>query len=228
MKALTPSDRFVPWAQELPESWSLTPLKYCVGINNEVLPESTDGHYEFKYIDISTVTATGRINEPTPLTFDAAPSRARRVVRNGDTVVSTVRTYLKAIAFIEGDARDLICSTGFAVLRPCSFVWPKFLFYWARSAFFVDEVCARAVGVSYPAINALEIGCLPFPRIPLEQQKDVAVYLDASLARIDTMIERATSLTSSAMPNSGMILEYRDALITAAVTGKIDVRGEVA
>lgn len=228
MRPVTPSDRYVPWACEMPRSWEPRPLKYCVRINSNVLSESTDGRYEFRYIDIGTVTSHGRITEPAVLTFDEAPSRARRVVQHGDTIISTVRTYLKAIAFIDEDANNLVCSTGFAVLRPRPFVCPKFLFYWVRSSFLVDEICARSVGVSYPAINALEIGCLPFPMLNCEHQRDIASYLDAELSRVDAMIDRATSLISSAGSNGGMFADYRDALITAAVMGKIDVGSEAS
>jgi type I restriction enzyme S subunit len=224
VKALTPGDRYVPWFGNLFGSWEWKPLKYCIHINSEVLPENTSGHYEFRYIDISCVTSTGYISSPETLTFDTAPSRARRVVRKGDTIVSTVRTYLKAIAFIENDATDLICSTGFAVLRPRVFVLPKFLFYWARSSYFVDEICARSVGVSYPAINALEIGSLPFPMLPIAKQQEIVEFVDRKLTWIDSMMDKALSLVTSAGVNGGILVEYRDALITAAVTGKIDAR----
>lgn len=226
--ALTPSDRYVPWIADLPDSWETKSLKYCVQINCEVLPESTYGHYEFKYIDISCVTSTGRINDPEPLFFDNAPSRARRVVRKGDTIISTVRTYLKAIAFIDSDSADLICSTGFAVLRPRPLLLPKFLFYWTRSSPFVDEICARSVGVSYPAINALEIGNLPIPVLAKDRQQRIISYLDQHLATVDSMMEKASSLITTASTNGGMITEYRDALITAVVTGRIDVGKEVS
>jgi type I restriction enzyme S subunit len=228
MKAMVPDDRYVPWINNLPNSWKTKPVKYCIQINREVLPESTPGHYEFKYIDISCVTSTGRINDPEPLTFDIAPSRARRIVRKGDTIVSTVRTYLKAIAFIEADSSHLVCSTGFAVLRPSFPLLPKFLFYWTRSSYFVDEICARSVGVSYPAINALEIGSLPIPILPQQIQQDIVDYLDRHLATVDLMMEKASSLIAADAANGGMITDYRDALITAAVSGKIDVRKEVA
>lgn len=228
MTPVTPGDRFVPWRNELPASWEVRPLKYNIAINPQVLLESTPGRYDFRYIDISSVTSTGRIEPSEPMTFDDAPTRARRIVRNGDTIISTVRTYLKAIAHIEQDDQDLICSTGFAVLRPGSSVWPKFLFYWVRSSMFVDEICARSVGVSYPAVNAWEIGNLPWPVLPIRTQRAIATYLDGALKKVDAMLEEAYALVAPATSDGGLISDYRDALITAAVTGKIDVGKEVA
>jgi len=227
VRVLTPSDRYVPWIHDLPSGWVVNPLKYWVDINCEALPESTDGGYEFRYIDISCVTTTGQIYDPELLTFDTAPTRARRIVRKGDTIVSTVRTYLKAIAFIDDDSSNLVCSTGFAVLRPYGSILPKFLFYWTRSSYFVDEVCARSVGVGYPAINALEIGSLPIPILPQERQAKMVKYLDRRLESVDSLIAIGSLLVTSSSSNGGLITEYRDSLITAVMSGKIDVRGEV-
>jgi type I restriction enzyme, S subunit len=60
----------------------------------------------------------GRIVEREQLTFGSAPSRARRIVRDGDVIVSTVRTYLRAIAPISDPDPGTVVSTGFAVVRP--------------------------------------------------------------------------------------------------------------
>ncbi|MBN1459786.1 MAG: restriction endonuclease subunit S [Armatimonadetes bacterium] len=223
MRPLTPGDRFVPWLNELPSPWECQPIKYSVSINPEALPESTPARYEFRYIDISSVGSTGRVEPSEPMAFDDAPTRARRIVRAGDTIVSTVRTYLKAIAYIEDDDQDLICSTGFAVLRPRPSLWPKFLFYWVRSTLFVDEICARSVGVSYPAINAWEIGSLPCPVLPFAEQQAIAAYLDDAMQKVDAMLDEACNLVHPVTANGGLMAQYRDALIGAAVTGRIDV-----
>src|SRR5207302_731799 len=116
---------------------------------------------------ISTVSSDGAIGEPQTMRFADAPSRARRVVRAGDTIVATVRTYLEAIALIPQALDGQICSTGFAVLRSGRDIEPRFLAYWARSRPIVGEIVARSVGVSYPAINASELGHLRVPDVTL-------------------------------------------------------------
>ena len=69
-------------------------LKYAVDINTRGLAEDTDPDYEFRYLDIGSIGRGEVVADPDPTTFAEAPSRARRVVRPGDTIVSTVRTYL--------------------------------------------------------------------------------------------------------------------------------------
>ena len=115
----------VPSLRDVPGHWEVRRLKNWVSINADALPETTDPSYRFNYIEIGSVSDGSLTEEPKRIAFRDAPSRARRVVRQGDTIVSTVRTYLKAVWFAE-TATNLICSTGFAVLSPKPNTVPKF------------------------------------------------------------------------------------------------------
>jgi hypothetical protein len=75
-------------------------------INRCVLPETTSAERLLEYVDIGSVESCGRITDVASVTFEAAPSRARRVPSRGDTIVSTVRTYLRAVAFIDNPSAD--------------------------------------------------------------------------------------------------------------------------
>jgi type I restriction enzyme S subunit len=76
-------------------------LKYAATINDESLTEATEPDYELQYIDIGNVDSYGTVHDVVAYKFEDAPSRARRIARHGDVIVSTVRTYLQAIAPIE-------------------------------------------------------------------------------------------------------------------------------
>lgn len=165
------------------------PLKRIVGINLQTLPETTEPGFEFRYVDIGAVGRGQLISEPEPTFFSAAPSRARRLVRRGDTIVSTVRTYLRAVWPVRDSATDLVVSTGFAVLTPSPSIDPRYLGWLAQSDVVVEEVVARSVGVSYPAINPSDIGTVRVPLPPLARQRAIADYLDRETARIDALIE---------------------------------------
>lgn len=166
----------------------MTRLKDIAILNREVLPESTEAGHTFRYVDIGSVDRIGRITGVEVLRFEDAPSRARRLVQPGDSILSTVRTYLRAIAHIEHDAEDLVVSTGFATVTPRPDVHPRFLFWTIRSDVFIEDVVARSVGVSYPAITATELGTLQTPLPPLEDQRRTADFLDAETTRIDDLI----------------------------------------
>lgn len=106
----------VEWLGEVPEHWEVKREKYASTINNDVVSETTNPNYEILYVEISSVDPVNGIIKKEPLAFEEAPSRARRIVRDGDTIVSTVRTYLKAIAPIKKPEENLIVSTGFEYL----------------------------------------------------------------------------------------------------------------
>ncbi len=214
-------DSGIEWLGEVPEHWEFKPIKYLVDIDSEKLKDSEDPDLELEYIDIGSVDSEGNINNKESMRFEKAPSRARRVVKKGDTILATVRTYLKAIAYIDYDFNTLqICSTGFAVLRPKE-VLPRFLFYWVRSDYFIGEIVSRSVGVSYPAISSSEIGNLPIPDLAVDEQKQIASLIDNEIVRIDRIKEKIKTAIE-------LLTEYRSSLITQAVTGKIDVRDEVS
>lgn len=165
-------------------------LKFLVKINQEALDEGTDPAFGFRYLDIGAVGRGDLVEDPQEVTFSQAPSRARRVVHEGDTIISTVRTYLRAVWPVAGPTEDLIVSTGFAVLTPTAKLYPKYLGWLAQSDLVVEEVVSRSVGVSYPAINASEIGDIRVPIPTKAQQRAIADYLDSETARIDGLIEK--------------------------------------
>lgn len=210
-------DSGVEWLGELPAHWDVVRLKHQASINDEVLPETTEPGLEISYVDISSVDATKGIVATRSVSFDRAPSRARRVVRDGDTIVSTVRTYLRAVAPVRNPRKNTIVSTGFAVVRPRG-VTPAFLSWVLREAGFIDALVSRSVGVSYPAVSPFEIGRLAVPLPTKEEQQTIAEFLENETARIDSTVASVEAAIER-------LQEYRFALITAAVTGQIDVRG---
>lgn len=163
-------------------------LKYAATLNDEALSESIDPDFNLSYIDIGNVDSHGKIHGAVSYKFKDAPSRARRVVRHGDVIISTVRTYLQAIAPIESPAENLVVSTGFAVVRPSANLYAGFCKYALRENRFLQEVVSRSTGVSYPAINSSDLGDIPINLPPLENQKQIACYLDREISRIDNLI----------------------------------------
>lgn len=210
-------DSGIEWLGEIPEHWEVKPLKYFVTTNDEALSNNVDKDYNLKYIDIGNVNSDGVINEIVNYKFKDAPSRARRIVKSGDVIISTVRTYLKAIAKIEND-EDLIVSTGFAVLRPKSIIISDFLNLAIRANYFIETICANSFGVSYPSINSSKLVTLKLS-VPsaLKEQEAIVNFIENETFLIDkTIFTIQKEIT--------LVEEYKTALIAEAVTGKIDVR----
>jgi type I restriction enzyme S subunit len=196
-----------------PVDW--VPIKYLASINKNSLPENTDPDFEFIYIDISQINGGYLSGDPERIHFVDAPSRARRLVSSGDTIVSTVRTYLRAVWTVDDNANDYVVSTGFAVLTPEKIAHGYFS-WWMQSSVFIEETVARSTGVSYPAINASELGEFKM-RVPSsDQQQQIADFLDRETNRIDAIIGKCRESVA-------LLRERRQALVTAAVTGELEV-----
>lgn len=178
----------IKWIGDIPDHWSIKRIKEVSLINRGTLSDQTPEDYEFDYVDISSVTYGEKGYLTEKIIFSEAPSRARRIVKKHDTLISTVRTYLKAVTHIEGAVNDLIASTGFAVITPKKSVHEKYQSYLLTSDFLIDEIFALSTGVSYPAVKASIIGNLFFLLPPLSEQKDIADYLDAKITSIDNKI----------------------------------------
>ena len=218
---LDPSPRLKPsgveWLGDVPEHWDVRRLRFVASINDDALTDGEDPLRSISYVDISSVDATLGVTRFDEMVFEDAPSRARRLVQDGDTIVSTVRTYLRAIAPITNPKPEMVVSTGFAVVRPIN-LDADFASWVLREQGLVDEIVARSVGVSYPAINAPEIGNLAVPIPPVGERRAIADFLEMSTRLNDELRHQIENAIER-------LLEYRAALITAAVTGKIDVRG---
>ena len=182
--------------------------------NDDVLSDSTPSDYMIDYIEISDVDAVAGVRGRSELEFSAAPSRARRRVRDGDVIVSTVRTYLRAIAALESPSANTVVSTGFAVMRPRA-VHAGYLAHLFRAEFLVNQIIARSVGVSYPAINASEISHLNVPVPSPDEQSAIVAFLDHETAKIDALVAEQERLIA-------LLKEKRQAVISHAVTKGLD------
>ena len=207
-------DSGIEWIGQIPATWKLIPLKYKVFLNQETLSETTEKEYEFDYIEIGSVNLQEGIKQYEHIKFVDAPSRARRIVKKNDIIVSTVRTYLKAIAQVP-DRTDLVASTGFAVLTPHD-IYADYLAYMIKTDYFTETVTSNSVGVSYPAINASEL--IGFKIIfPSEnEQIEIARFLDAKCTEIDVLITKKESFVEE-------MEAYKKSLIYEYVTGKKEV-----
>jgi type I restriction enzyme S subunit len=209
-------DSGIEWLGEIPEHWETQKLKRVVSCNDETLSENIDKGQIINYIEIGNVSLEKGIEQYETLIFSEAPSRARRIVRKNDVIISTVRTYLKAIAQIDDIHDGFIASTGFAVLRPIK-VLSSFLGAVVSCENFVDEVISRSVGVSYPAINASDLINIEIPFPSQKEQDDIALFIEENTKHIDIGIEKIIESIEK-------LKLYRQSIISEAVTGKVDVR----
>lgn len=172
------------------EKWKVSPIIECpVKLNHETRnPANENPNDEFQYLDISSVEGgTGRILGTQKLLGRDAPSRARRVIRQGNIVMSTVRPNLKSFTIIPPELDNQICSTGFAVFSCHSDIDPKFLLHQMFSNYFVDQCIESMKGGHYPAVNEKNLQQINLILPPLPEQRRIVAYLDALQAKVDVL-----------------------------------------
>lgn len=161
----------------IPEGWKITSYKDIADINSDSIKVDKFEHDTIQYIDIASIQTTGKIEKPAEIKLDEAPSRAKRIVHDGDILVSTVRPYLRSFAYVEEASDNLIASTGYAVLSPKSKVDGKFIYQTILTSRFIDNLNARLRGSNYPAVSSKDVGemLLLLPSLP--EQKKIAEIL---------------------------------------------------
>lgn len=156
--------------------------KFLIGDIAEINAESLKKNHSLssiKYLDTSSVTEN-RFDEAEILEVTKAPSRAKRIVRDKDIIISTVRPNLKHFGFIEKPDDNLIVSTGFAVIR-CNhnIVEPRYLYFYLSLNKTTDYLAIIAEGstTTYPSIKPSVIADMEVELPSLPTQKKIAHIL---------------------------------------------------
>ncbi len=161
----------------LPKDWAIQKFSDVAEIDPESLTDNTDPSHSFKYIDLGSVKE-GKIRIPAEeIQFHEAPSRARKIVKNSDILMSTVRTYLNGFARIEDDVETIVCSTGFSVIRASNQVDSLYIYEFLFTYLLAKQVHARLVGSNYPAINSRDVRLLHIPWPSLEERRRIGKVL---------------------------------------------------
>jgi len=159
-------------------------VKDVADINSRTINKQYE-HAEIEYLDTSS-TDNGQILEWQKLSLEEAPSRAKRILRKNDIVISTVRPNLKHFAILDKVNDNSVGSTGYAVITAtkCN---PKFLYYQLTTDE-VTEYLSRIADSSvstYPSIRPEIIANLELSFPDIEEQQKIAEVLGALDERIE-------------------------------------------
>lgn len=212
-KGLNPNapmkDSEVDWLGEVPEHWEVQRLKFCVALKN-IKVESKET--ELLYMGLENVESqTGKLlyDFDSPTNSDGIGN----YFKEGDVLFGKLRPYL-AKSYVASSTG--FCSTEFLILEPYNYL-PYFLNATCLSDGFIKLVDSSTYGSKMPRANWDFIGNIEVPIPPLNEQSQIIEELDRRIKRLDSMVTTTHKTIDK-------LNEYRTALITAAVTGKIDVR----
>lgn len=182
--------------------WKVKRLGEIADVDPENLSSETNPDYSFKYISLENVDR-GTLQGYSEQVFRTAPSRARRKVRKGDVLISTVRPNLKSHLIIRDEVFDVICSTGFSVVRCKSGIAdPLFVYFHLFSSHVEQQIEAMLTGSNYPSINSGDVKELQIPCPPLPEQQAIATALsdvDDLIAKLEALITKKRNIKEAAM-----------------------------
>lgn len=197
--------------EQVPSGWSTATIETVRIDTEQVKPEHDK---EFAYIDISSIDRFRKlITSPQRIYGSNAPSRARKLVKEGDILVALTRPNLNAVAMIPADLDGEIASTGFEVLRPHG-IEARWLYYFVRTAEFIEAMSQLVQGALYPAVRGKDVLSTPIPIAPISEQRRIADKLDRVLARVDAANEHLSRVEP-------LIKRFRQSVLAAATSGRL-------
>jgi type I restriction enzyme S subunit len=227
-KGLDPSvpmkDSGVEWIGEIPEGWEVKRLKFTCKINpskSEIQKISDDELVSF--LPMELVSEEGELELGEIKRKDEVYS-GFTYFRNDDVIVAKITPCFE-------NGKGALCqnlkngvgfgSTEFHVLRALNGTNPKFLYHLTRSNMFKkigESMMFGAAGQKRVPTDFIQNFVFGLP--PIEEQIQISEFLDKQTTQFDELIAKSKAQIT-------LLEEKRQALITATVTGKIDVRSEV-
>ncbi len=192
-----------------PVGWSRSTLTALAGMNPESW--SRKNHPEvIEYVDLAN-TKWGRIEATQRFDWKDAPSRAKRVLRPGDTIVGMVRPGNGSFAYI-GDS-SVTGSTGFAVLRPIERRYRALVYLSATAPENIQRLANLADGAAYPAVRPEVVGAT-----------EIAFPDDAVIPSFSALVSPILEQLVSNKREDNTLAQTRDMLLPRLMSGEIRLR----
>ena len=195
---------------EIPEGWEVKPLGDVAHLNPESWSK-TNNTASVEYVDLAN-TKWGVIESTQLFSWKDAPSRARRVLRSGDTIVGTVRPGNGSYSLIGNDG--LTGSTGFAVLRPLHPRFRELIYLSATALDNIEWLAHRADGAAYPAVR---------PEVVSEAEVAIPAADTGVLDWFSKTVGAFLDKIESVKAESRALSVKRDVLLPGLVSGEVQM-----
>jgi type I restriction enzyme S subunit len=197
---------------DLPLNWAKVQLSDITTDAQQRVPLADEA---IRYIDIGSVDrSTKSIVSLQELFGKDAPSRARKKVATGDTLVSMTRPNLNAVALVPKKLDGAIASTGFDVLRPLAGIDPRWIAYLVRTEAFVNAMSTLVHGAVYPAVRSKDVRAHVVPLAPQAEQTRITDQLDTLIIRIQACSDRFDAIPA-------LLKRFRQTVYMAATSGRL-------
>ncbi|WIV12818.1 restriction endonuclease subunit S [Proteiniborus sp. MB09-C3] len=204
-------DSGIEWIGEIPEHWDIRRIKYLSNIRNV---KASDGDNDKTYVGLESIESkTGKLLTNNNDEQQAVGETAN-IFRKGDVLFGKLRPYLAKCIVADFNGR---CTSELLVLRTASNMLPEYLYLFMLSPIFIDVVNSSTYGAKMPRASWDFIGNLKVPLPNIKEQEEIVEYLIKLTNNMDDLISDISTQIQK-------LKEYRQSLISEAVTGKVDVR----
>lgn len=216
----------VKWLGDVPEHWIVRRLKHLVyegiaGPYGSSLTKSMYSSSGYRVYGQQQVIPDDFNVGDYYISPDKFAEMARYAVRPNDILISVMGTIGRA-ALVPIDVEPGIINPRLVLYRAIDEeIYPRYLQLFINNPTSQRYFSLVAQGTTMEGLNMVSIGELQVPLPPREEQAEIITYLDKAVGKIDTLIAKAQQAIT-------LQREHRTALISAAVTGKIDVRNEIS
>jgi type I restriction enzyme S subunit len=216
----------VEWLGEVPAHWEMRRLKQaCTATPSNVDKKSHEGEEQVRLCNYVDVYYNDEITEAIDFMVATASDAqiAKFTLRAGDTIItkdSETADDIAIAAFVPRDLPGVVCGYHLSMIRPKRSADGRFIKWLFGSRYAKGCFAVRANGLTRVGLGQHDLENIDFAFPPLEEQRAIATFLARETAKIDTLVAQAESAIS-------LLTERRSALISAAVTGQIDVRNAV-
>jgi len=203
----------VEWLGEIPAAWECKPVRSLMRFNSEKNTGYKSNNYLSLMANVGVILYEdkGAVGNKSPEDLEKC-----KIVRTGDFVLNSMNFGIGSFGVSPYDG---VCSTVYVVMTPASKACsPSFLKHIFSMKPFQKHAQSLGDGIleHRAAIGWHDLKNLGFPVPPLEEQQAIADFLDRETAQIDELNAQAKRMTE-------LFKERRQALISAAVTGKLEV-----
>lgn len=215
-------DSGIPWLGEVPEHWEVKKLKFDVSkVGSGVTPKGGAEVYEQTGIPLlrsQNIHFDGfRLEDVVYISQDVHESMSNSQVNTGDVLLNITGASLGRCYFNDGELGEANVNQHVCIIRPESGVLTKFLYYTLSSDVGQIQIHLEHGGSGREGLNFLSLKNFTIPVMKIDEQQEIVDFLYKKTKQIDALVNKNIQLIER-------LTEYRTALITAATTGKIDVR----
>ncbi len=202
----------IAWLGDVPKHWTVLKTKYCFKLIVEPAPKNNNYELLSIYTDIGVkprkdLEAKGN---------KATTTDGYWIVRKGDLIVNKLLAWMGAIGYSNYNG---VTSPAYDILRSNKNISSRFYSYLFRTEIAQQEFKRWSRGIMEMRLRLYfsEFGNILLPVPTLDEQVKIVNYIEEKTKQIDTLIEKSTKAIE-------LLKERRVALVSAVVTGKIDVR----